>query len=323
MRANKASIGAHLNRALAVALGAVLLAGVVWTPSAKAASPTQIANAVAAGLASLYSQQKSSGCPGAVQGCWSYSNGGPYYAAPTGAAVFAFLGAKSSWGAQAANYQTAVTNGINYLLANAATITVSTRDDGVNICPGGSGACTGVYWVGEGELTYSTGIVAAAVDSYGLALGAGAMATTSGPLAGMTYGQIAQGISNEFVATQSTSADLTTNGGRYVEYGGWRYGTPGYAGDSDTSTTQWAVYSFIFDESLGATEPASTKTNLAHWLSIVQEPSTAGALAGGVCYQSVVANSCQIGPDNSDTGGGCWLNNGSAPPRAIPRCRQP
>ncbi len=280
-----------------LALGSLLVAFTTSAPTAKAATPAQITTAIQNGLAALYLEIQTSGCPVTNTGCWTSDD---YYTAPTGSAVFAFLSAKSYWpAAQVANYNTAVANGIAFLLANASTVSVSLRDDNANICPSGSGTCTGVYWYGEGEATYSTGLTVGAIDTYGLSIGSGAVATTSGPLAGMTWGAIAQGITNAFAASQSTTVDQAN----YGEYGGWRYSIPGN-GDSDTSTTQWAVYSFIFDSSLGATTPASTKTLLANYLNVVQEPSGSAA-AGGACYQSVINNGCPIGPDNSDTGG--WL----------------
>jgi hypothetical protein len=205
--------------------------------------------------------------------------------------LYAFLVAKTYWPAgQAANYTTATANAVAWLLANASVMNVSTRDDGVNICPSGSGSCKAVYWYGEGEQTYSTGIVAGAVDLYGIAAGPNTVATTTGPLAGMTWLQIAQGITNAFAASQSTTADNPS----YGYYGGWRYSIPGN-GDSDTSTTQWGVFSFIYDAAVGATTPASAKPLLAHYLTSVQQAS------GGVCYDTT----CGIGPDHSDAGG--WL----------------
>ena len=109
------------------------------------------------------------------------------------------------------------------------------------------------------------------------------VATTSGPLANLTWGQIAQGITNLFAASQTTA----TGGDRR---GGWRY-YPG-EGDSDSSTTQWAVISLIYDEILGATTPWFVKDELKFWLAAVQVGD------GSACYQP------QTGPcDHSDTGG--------------------
>jgi hypothetical protein len=141
---------------------------------------------------------------------------------------------------------------------------VGVRDDGNNPC--GTGTCTGIYWYGSGEATYTTGLVASAIGQYA-ASNPSAVATTSGPLANMTWTQIAQGITNEFAAGQST----VNNGNRR---GGWRY-FPG-SGDSDGSTTQWAVLSMIYDQSLGATTPAFVKSELKYWLAFNQNP-TSGA----------------------------------------------
>jgi hypothetical protein len=253
-----------------------ILSCIVWTTTAIAATEAEKQTAIENGLAYLASIQQ----PG---GYWNY---GGYEQAATGAAAFTFLSQKNKWGANAAQYQTAVDNAISYLLNNASTNTVSTRNDGVNICPGGSGSCTGIYWYGAGESTYTTGLVAPAIAAYGSSLGANVVATSSGPLAGMTWGQIAQGITNEFAASQSTSI----NGNRD---GGWRYYIPGN-GDSDMSTTQWAVISMIYDQTLGAITPQSVKDELKIWLAAVQVNGQGGA----ACYQPDY-----LLCDHADTGG--------------------
>ena len=256
-----------------------ILAALVWiamiplcTTNALAASQAQINTAIDSGLANLSSQQT-------VSGYWNY---GGYEQAATGAAAYAMLSQKIRWGTNTATYQAKVTNGINWLLSQATTTTVSTRNDGINICPGGTGSCPAVYWYGAGETTYTTGLVAPAIAFYASA-NPSTVATTSGPLAGMTWTQIAQGITNMFAAGQST----VNNGNRR---GGWRY-FPG-DGDSDMSTTQWAVISFTYDQILGATTPDIVKTELAFWLAAVQ------AGDGSACYQPG-AQPCE----NADTGG--------------------
>jgi hypothetical protein len=120
--------------------------------------------------------------------------------------------------------------------------------------------------------------------------GHGAIATTSGPLAGMTWQQIAQGIINVYAANQSTGG----HGYPADRDGGWRYyiGDTGY-GDSDMSTTQWAVLASIYGESLGATTPQTVKDHLKTWLAAVQDPIT-----GVACYQPSTAP-CE----QADTGG--------------------
>jgi hypothetical protein len=228
-----------------------------------AATEAEKAAAIQKGLAHLAATQQ----PG---GYWNFSG---YEQAATGASASAFLSQQAEWGSNAAQYQAVVDNAIAYLLANASVMTVSTRNDGVNICPGGSGSCTGVYWYGAGESTYTTGLVATAIDLYGVTKGASAVATKSGPLAGMTWTAIAQGITNEFAASQSSAV----NGDRD---GGWRYYIPGN-GDSDSSTTQWAVTSMIYDQSLGAVTPQTVIDHLKNWLAAVQVSGQGGA----ACYQ--------------------------------------
>lgn len=258
---------------------AITLALAAMASSANAASGSQIDTAIDKGLAYL------SGAQNSGTGYWAF---GGYEPAATGAATFAMLSQQSHWGANAAAYQANVDKGINYLLANATRNTVSARNDGVNICPGGAGTCAGVFWNAAGnEDTYTTGLIAPAIALYGATKGVGTVATNSGPLAGMTWGQIAQGITNVFAAGQSTS-----NQG--VLRGGWRYtlGQPTY--DSDMSTTQWAAIAMIYSQTLGASTPAIVKSDLANFLAFTQNGVT-----GAGCYQGPGSGIC----DHSDTGG--------------------
>lgn len=244
--------------------------------STQAATSAQINAAIQGGLDHLSATQQAGGN-------WSYW-GGAYDQAATGAAVFAMLSQKNLWGGNATTYQGDVDDGMRYLLATATTATVSTRaGDPTNICPGGSGSCTAVYWQGSNEPTYTTGQVAAAVATYAAGR-AGDVATSTGPLAGMTWGQIAQGIVNTFAAAQSAIHNYT--------WGGWRYGLPSNT-DADSSTTQWAAIAMIYSQTLGATVPAIVKQDLAtHWLPAAQ------AASGVACYQPNT-QPC----DHADTGG--------------------
>jgi Abnormal spindle-like microcephaly-assoc'd, ASPM-SPD-2-Hydin len=257
-----------MNKCIRLVLS-IVLASFVLATLALAATETQKLAAINAGLANLAATQQ-------PDGSWTY---GGYEQASTGGVVLAFMSQKDKWGTNAAAYQAVVDNAIAYLLANATTNTVSTRNDGVNICPGGTGSCTGVFWYGAGESTYTTGLVTPALDIYANPAppyngpGPGAVATTTGPLAGMTWGQIAQGITNEFSASQSSAIDGNRDGG-------WRYFIPGN-GDSDSSTTQWAVISLIYDETLGAVTPSTVKDHLKVWLAAVQVSGQGGA----ACYQ--------------------------------------
>ncbi len=256
-----------MNRYIRVALGVLLIFATATLASA--ATEQQKMEAINKGLAYLATTQQ-------ANGSWYY---GGYEQAATGAAVLAFLSQKDNWGANSSAYQAVVDNAVAYLLLTASTTTVSLRADGANICPGGTGTCPGVYWYGAGETTYTTGLVAPALVTYALGH-AGDIATSAGPLAGMTWLQIAQGITNTFSAGQSVYG---------VFDGGWRY-FPG-EGDADSSTTQWAVISLIYDQQLGASTPATVKDHLRTWLSRVQAGSGAG------CYMPG-SEPC----DHSDTG---------------------
>jgi hypothetical protein len=259
---------------------AITLALAAWTSSATAASGAQIDTAIDEGLAYL------SGSQNAATGYWAY---GGFEPAATGAAAFAMLSQQAHWGPSTATYQANVDKAINYLLTTATKTTVATRNDGVNICPGGSGSCSGVFWnAASNEDTYTTGLIAPAIALYGATKGAGTVATTTGPLAGMTWGQIAQGITNVFAASQSTALQ-----GPNLR-GGWRYtlGEPTY--DSDMSTTQWAAIAMIYTQTLGASTPAIVKSDLSNFLAFTQSPAN-----GAGCYQGPDSRLC----DHSDTGG--------------------
>jgi len=245
-----------MNAGKTLVLGAVLVCATLAT-TARAATEAAKGTAIDNGLAYLYSTQQ----PG---GFWSY---GGYEQAATGAAALAFLSQKARWGTNAAQYQTAVDNAISYLLSKAATSTVGVRADGLNPC--GTGTCLGVYWPALGnEVTYTTGLIAPAIAAYGAGQ-PNAVATASGPLAGLTWRQIAQGITNLFAGSQTTAAAGNLRGG-------WRY-FPGQQ-LSDSSTTQWAVISLIYDQTVGATTPQFVKDELKFWLAAVQ------AADGSACY---------------------------------------
>ena len=127
------------------------------------------------------------------------------------------------------------------------------------------------------DSSYTTGLIAPAIALYAKN-NPGAVATTTGPLANMTWKDIAQGITNTWAASQSTA-----NQG--VLIGGWRYGlNDGY--DSDMSTTQWGIISLIYDQTLGAITPGITKTDLAKWLNFAQDHTT-----GAGCYHCLLYTS--------------------------------
>jgi hypothetical protein len=255
---------------------AAAIAGAFAAPAATAATQAAINTAIDKGLGHLSATQQAGGY-------WNY---GGYEPAATGAAAYAMLTQKAQWGANATTYQAQVDKAMAYLLANATKQTVSTRNDGVNIC--GGGTCDAVYWnAASNEDTYTTGLIAPAIALYAKS-NPSAVATTTGPLAGLTWSQIGQGINNAFAASQST-----VNQGANLR-GGWRYMLGGPTYDSDMSTTQWASIAMTYNGTLGAATPAVLKTDLANFLSFTQSAAT-----GAGCYQGAASGLC----DHSDTGG--------------------
>ncbi|MEI6708831.1 MAG: hypothetical protein WCK96_17040 [Methylococcales bacterium] len=251
------------------------MACAVWASTTMAATEQQKLDAINNGLANLQSTQQAGGY-------WNY---GGFEPAATGASVLAFVSQKDKWGANAANYQTAVDNAVNYLLSTATKVTVSTRNDGVNICPSGSGSCDAVYWDAyANEDSYTTGLIIPALVTYAAGK-ANVVATTTGPLKDMTWGQIIQANTNLWAASQSTA-----NQGNRI--GGWRYILGQSIYDSDMSTTQWGIISLIYNQSFGATTPQIVKDDLKQWLAVAQDSGS-----GAGCYQPGVY--C----DHSDTGG--------------------
>src|SRR5215471_3712328 len=114
------------------------------------------------------------------------------------------------------------------------------------ICPGGDASCKGIAWYDtSADSIYTTGFVAPAIASYGLKAGPNATATSTGPLAGLTWSQIAQGITNAYAASQKSN--------RKGKLGGtWRFSVAPGGSQSDKWTTQPAMISFLYDQLLGA-----------------------------------------------------------------------
>src|SRR5258708_15483893 len=184
-----------MKRSATLGICTLLMAFSAWTPTATAATDAEKQAAIRSGLAYLYKTQQAGGF-------WSSLG---YEHGATGAASFALLSQQDKWDSEAALYQAAVHKAISYLLNEAHVADVSTRDDGINICPGGTASCKSIAWYDNADAIYPTGFVAPAIAAYGLKLGPDVVATNSGPLAGMTWAQIAQAITNAYSASQSTS----------------------------------------------------------------------------------------------------------------------
>jgi hypothetical protein len=259
-----------MKRSTTLGIGTLLLAFSPATPTAMAATDAEKQVAIRRGLAYLYKTQQ-------AEGFWSSSG---YEHSATGAASFAFLSEQDKWDSEAALYQTAVDKAIAYLLKEARLADVSTRDDGINICPGGEASCKGIAWYDNADSIYTTGFVAPAITAYGMNKGLGVIATSTGPLSGMTWAQIAQGITNAYAASQSTGKTGKSGGA-------WRYTAPG-GGRPDRWITQPAVISFLYGQLLGAVTPQIVKDELKGWLASVADAS------GAVCYEKSAGDPCEL-----------------------------
>jgi WD40 repeat protein len=238
-------------------MGAFLFLYGAWIPVSKAASDAEELAAIQKGLAHLYTTQQPDG---------SWTGSGSEQSA-TAAAAFAFLSQRDNWDGNAPRYEAAVNKAISRLLSTAKTVELRSGSDGAPICPNASVTCIGVVWDGNGESTYSTALAAQAFAAYGIVAGPNAVAAADGPLAGMTWSQIAQAVTNAIGVGQ-------VRGGTG---GGWGK----FISDSqeaDLSSTLWAVSALLYDESVGASTPAEIKDGLRTWLGKVQE-------AGGGCDQ--------------------------------------
>jgi WD40 repeat protein len=259
-----------MKRSTTLSIGSFLLAFLACIPRATAATDAEKQAAIRRGLAYLYKAQQAGGF-------WSASG---YEHSATGAAAFALLNQQDKWDSEAALYQSAVEKAISYLLKDAHITDVSTRDDGINVCPGGESSCKGIAWYDNADSIYTTGFIAPAIAAYAVKQGSAAVATSTGPLAGMTWAQIAQGITNAYAASQSTSKNGKMGGA-------WLHATSGSA-RPDRWTTQPAVISFLYDQRLGAVTPQIVKDDLKTWLTSVQDAS------GAVCYDKSESGQCEL-----------------------------
>jgi len=221
--------------------------------SAMAATEQEKRDAIDAGLAYLATAQQ-------ANGSWFY-DGSTGDIAATGSALLAFLEEQPNWGANAAAYQTAVNNGLNYLFNNAQIVPIVAQPAGN---PDGDGNGLGVKFIPggpNGRDTYVTGIVLPAIT----ATGTPNTVVTTGALTGWTYQQVVQNTIDYFAFGQNEYE---------TSRGGWRYfanyGNPPTYGGSDQSTTQWPVIAGLFASTMGVSYPGFVKSELAFWTNYIQ-----------------------------------------------------
>ncbi|MBL0090648.1 MAG: PEP-CTERM sorting domain-containing protein [Ideonella sp.] len=212
------------NRTVLAASVALALAAMLPLRAYAATEAEKLA-AINAGLVYLGTSQNADG---------SWNTWGGYNAAGTGSAVLAMLEKGNS--ETAGLYKTNVQSGLAYLF-NSATKDSSGR----------------IYW--SGEDTYQTGLALSAIASTQTPT---AIVGGSGPLAGLTYKQVVEGVVTYFKDGQNAN-------------GSWGYGANS---GGDNSTTQWPVVGLLFAQSkMGVAVDSSVVSKLSQWTSGIQNLS--------------------------------------------------
>jgi len=168
-------------------------------------------------------------------------NSPAYNVADTAAALLAFTEQKyKPLGWHGPDYSTVVTNATDYLLSQAKTLPFNVAGNWSGFGAGSSG----IQWASGGEDTYITGLAIPALSRLVTNPYGAPPFTHLQPLSvaatlckWQNYTEVIQKAVDSFTYYQSGPA----TGNRY---GGWRY----FAGenDSDMSTTQWPVISYLF-----------------------------------------------------------------------------
>ncbi len=200
--------GGCMTKKVAVMVLLVLLCiGLLCSPaSLKAATEAEKQTAIDNGLAWLASQQQ-------ADGSWNYA-GGSYNEAATGAALLAFVEQKNKpLGWNGKDYTAVVNKAVTYLLKNANAVDISTANWWGFKGKNNSGK--GLDWYGNGETTYTTGIVLPAICR----MTAGIVTPTTvingtgnANVDGLTYAQVIQQVVDLWVWGQ------TGTGGRHLRW---------------------------------------------------------------------------------------------------------
>lgn len=254
---------------------AILIFLAAFAPGAFAADDAARMAAAGKALDRLYRTQR-------PNGSWESAGQGT---AATSAAAFAMLSQRKFWGEKAEVYQEATERAMEYIVRHATLQNAGNRADGAKICPEASAICAGVYWYDGTNSTVATGLAAAAIATHATTAGLGSVATRAGPLAGMTWASVLQGITNMLSASQIVSGNAGA--------GGWGAVLPGDASESVTAT-RWALLALVYSESVGSETPSATKSELTRRTGMIRDADRA------VCGDS--------SPSECDFGGkGGWL----------------
>jgi hypothetical protein len=267
-----------------VALAVLLVAFLIYSPLANAATEEEIEESILNGLVWLAAQQN-------TDGSWPHYNND--YVAPTGLAVLKFedraieLGFESPFDPEYEYHQNVI-DGLNFLFGAGRIFTqnIGLQDH----TAGESGTIDDPDWNGNGMGVYAHGHAGTPYDCYdtGIVLSAIAASFTpsrivnvpGSPVDGWTYGAVAQDMV-DWLAWAQSDAHIDYGGGVWCGEGGWTYaaldntgyGPYGHHG-SDQSNTGYAVLglSYAADPGFGATIPAWVATELNAYVGCIQDP---------------------------------------------------
>lgn len=221
------------------------------TVSAMAVTETEKQAAIDAGLAWLVSNQ-------AGNGAWATGQGTDRDVAATAAALTAIAEEGYAVG-DGTVYDTALQNGLSYLLSNASKVTLG---DGT----------TGIRFVTGHHETYATGTAIPAIVTAGEKTMTANIGGTS-----YTYEEIVQKAANYFAHSQKKTDSI--GGAPTGERGGWGYDYNANDRRSDNSNSQWPTLSLLYAESWGihpivsgANASATVKSELGLWINYIQGP---------------------------------------------------
>lgn len=165
-------------------------------------------------------------------------------------------------------YSDEVQDGLNYLFAQAKTVSIGVQPDGN---PDSNGDGLGVYFgssVNDYRVIYQTGIALAALTASEAP--ERVVNVPGSPVNGQTYLQVAQNVV-DFLAWAQTDSG--------VRDGGWYY-IPN-AGTSDNSVSGYAVLGLVYATSpangFNCIVPAFVKTELNIWADYIQSDTTGGS----------------------------------------------
>lgn len=244
-------------------MSGVLIAVVLcaqMTP-ARAATDTEINQAIQDGLTYLASQQHAGG----------YFGSG-YYLANTAAAVLAFEN-EGHFPGGGTEYSGEVEQGLNFLLNHCYKQAIGPQLQGN---PDSNDNGLGIYFSYNNK-TYETGMVMQAI----VASNTPDRLVTNGACAGMTYHQVMVDVVDWLAWGQGDS---------YTGRGGWHYNPNSAYGDN--SVAQWPVLGLIAAEQWGINAPAFVKSELNYWIDYIQNDSSGGS---GYSHPTSLVNVAKTG----------------------------